>query len=198
MTYAFLGRDENGRRYGGKFRFTLVELMASSGLLMIVIGVTMAILTSDSLALVPGLTYAVAVVLAGMVYRHYLSIRLDSAAMAEAAERADADKRSAQFRMDVHPLLETGWEDELAMHPVEWVDMPTATFKVVGSRGICPRGMGQGDFVEVGADGSVSPGLCAEAEAVLCMASEDHSEVREWCCPVYDHLLVFKKLDKVY
>lgn len=34
-------------------------------------------------------------------------------------------------------------------------------------------------------------------EAVLHMAAKDNSEVREWCCPVYDHLLVFKKLNKI-
>ena len=47
------------------------------------------------------------------------------------------------------------------------------------------------------ATGSVIPSLCAEAEAVLRMAAADDSEVREWCCPVYDHLLVFRKLENV-
>ena len=84
------------------------------------------------------------------------------------------------------------------MDVLEWVDIPAATyFKVVGSRGICPKGVTQGDFLKLAASGEVTPSLCAEAEAVLRIAAEDNSEDREWCCPVYDHLLVFKKLDKV-
>lgn len=191
MRFVLFGKPENGRRWGGTLRFTLAEGVASTGLLMIAIGVMMAVTTSTVLALVPGITYAIAVGLAYMVYRHSLSARPDGAAMAGRV------KRSTPFRMDVHPLLEAGWEDELAVTTTEWVDMPAAVFQVVGSRGICPKGFAQGDFLEVRGNGSVSPGLCAEAGAVLHMAAADNSEVREWCCPVYDHLLVFKKLDKV-
>ena len=186
------GRDEDGRRWGGKLRFTLAEWVASTGLLVIAIGVTIAVMTSTPLALLPGITYAIAVGMAYMVYRHYLRVRRDSVTTAE------ADKQNARFRVDVHPLLETGWEGESEMDVPEWVDMPAATyFKVVGSRGICPWGVTQGDFLKLTASGSVTPSLCAEAEAVLRMAAADDSEIREWCCPVYDHLLVFKKLDKV-
>ena len=207
MRSVIFGRDENGRRWGGKLRFTLAEGVASTGLLLIAIGVTMAVLTLDPLALVPGITYAIAVGMALMVYRHYLRVRLDAAAADETA------KGKEPFQTDVQPLLEGGWEDEFAAStPPEWVDMPAvlfpaagfkvaappvATFKVVGSRGICPKGVGQGDFVEVTASGPVTPGLCPAAEAVLHMAAKDNSEVREWCCPVYDHLLVFKKLNKI-
>lgn len=202
MRSVIFGRDENGRRWGGKLRFTLAEGVASTGLLMLALGVTMAVMTSEPLALIPGITYAIAVAMALIVYRHYLRVRRDDATAAETA------KRNATFRMEVHPLLEAGWEDEFATSiPPELVDMPAvsfpvatlpvATFKVVGSRGICPKGVAEGDFVEVTASGPVIPGLCPQAEAVLHMAAKDNSGVREWCCPVYDHLLVFKKLDKI-
>ncbi len=193
MRNAMFGREENGRRWGGKLRFTLAEGVASTGLLMIAIGVTIAVMTSTPLALLPGITYAVAVGMAYLVYRHYLNVRTHE------TETFETAKRDTGFRMDVHPLLETGWEDELAMDSAEWIDMPAATyFKVVGSRGLCPKGINQGDFVKMSASGRVSPGLCPEAEAVLHMATGDDSEIREWCCPVYDHLLVFKKLDKIF
>ena len=133
---------------------------------MIVIGVTIAVMTSTPLALVPGITYAIAVGMAYMVYRHYLRVRRDGAATGEAS------KQNASFRMDVHPLLESGWEERWEMDVPQWLDMPASTFKVVGSRGICPKGLIQGDFVEVAASGAVTPGLCVEAEAVLRMAAE--------------------------
>jgi hypothetical protein len=192
MRNAMFGRDGNGRRWGGKLKFTLAEGIASSGLLMVAIGVTIAVTTSAPLALVPGITYAVAVLMAYMVYRHYLSVRPHDT---ETVEKA---KKGAQFRMDIHPLLETGWEDALTMDTAEWVDMPAATyFKVVGARGLCPKGINPGDFMEVSANGLVTPHLCPEAELILNMAAGTDSETREWCCPVYDHYLVFKKLDKV-
>ena len=192
MRNAIFGRDENGRRWGGKPSFTLAEWVASTGLLMIAIGVAIAVMTSTPVALLPGITYAISVGMAYMVYRHYLRVRRDSATTAEASEQ------NASFRMDVHPLLEAGWEEESEMDVPEWVDMPaTIYFKVVGSRGICPKGVTQGDFLKLTASGHVTPSLCAVAEGVLHVAAADDSEVREWCCPVYDHLLVFRKLDKV-
>jgi hypothetical protein len=38
------------------------------------------------------------------------------------------------------------------------------------------------------------PRLCEHAQAVLRRASaeRDDAAVHEWCCPVYDHLLVFQ------
>ncbi|MCI0899999.1 MAG: hypothetical protein J4N70_03635 [Chloroflexi bacterium] len=191
MRYAIFGRDEKGRRWGGKLKFTLAEWVASTGLLLIAIGVTIAVTTSTPLALLPGVTYAAAVGMAYMVYRHYLKVRQDGAATVVAAKGEEA------ALSDSHPLSEAGWEDELTLDPPEWVDLPATIFKVVGARGICPMGVIQGDYLKVTTNGPVTPGLCPQAEAVLHMAAGDNSEVREWCCPVYDHLLVFKKLDKV-
>lgn len=171
----------------------MTEVIASIGILVVAIGVTIAVTSSSTMALVPAITYAIAVGLAYLVYRQYLRVRPHEAGRKEAAERG------AEFRMDVHPLLETGWEDELSLDSPEWVDLPGATyFKVVGNRGLCPKGLTQGDYLKVMANGTVAPHLCPEAEAVLNMAAkDDDSEVREWCCPVYDHLLIFRKLDKV-
>ena len=192
MRPTIFGRDKDGRHWGRKLRFTLAEWVASTGLLMIAIGVTIAVMTSTPLALLPGITYAVEMGMAYMVYRHYLSVRRGS------ARTAEASKQNASFWTDVHPLFEAGWEDPSEMNVPEWVDMPAAVyFKVVGSRGICPMGVTQGDFLKLTTSGSVTPSLCASAEAVLHIAAADDSEVREWCCPVYDHLLVLKKLDKI-
>ncbi len=192
MGHVIFGREENGRRWGGKLNFTLAECVASTGLLVIAVGVTIAVATSSTLALAPGITYAVALGMAYMVYRHYLNVRPG------AVETAKAAKKETGFKRDVHPLLETGWEDELAKDRQEWIDMPaSAYFKVVGTRGICPRGIVENDFLKMSADGKITPGICPAAEKVLHMAAEDDSEIREWCCPVYDHMLVFKKLDKV-
>ena len=200
MGPAIFGRDEDGRRRGVTLRFTPAEWVASTGLLMIAVGVTIAVMTATPLALLPSITYAIAVGMAYLVYRHYLRARQDSVATAEPAKQNASLQPSFQpsFQMNVHPLLEAGWEDALGVDVPGWVDPPAATyFKVVGSRGICPRGITQGDFLKLADSGSVTPSLCAEAEAVLRMAVADDSEVREWCCPVYDHLLVFKKLEKI-
>jgi uncharacterized repeat protein (TIGR04076 family) len=66
-------------------------------------------------------------------------------------------------------------------------------FRVVETRGVCPLGHRTGDVLTVsGAD--VAPFACPEATAVLRAASEaDGDPARKWCCPVYDHLLVFEK-----
>ena len=194
MRRAIFGRDEGGR--GGILRFTAAEWVASTGLLMIAIGVTIAVITATPLALLPTITYAVTVGMAYLVYRHYLRVRGASATAVETAGQTTPFQASSPSRM--HPLLETGWEDEAETDAPEWVDAPAPTyFKVVGFRGLCPRGVVQGDLLKMGASGRVTPGLCSQAEAVLRMAAADDSEIREWCCPVYDHLLVFKKLEKI-
>jgi hypothetical protein len=66
-------------------------------------------------------------------------------------------------------------------------------FRIVGGVGTCPLGLRTGQEVAVPAIGSPTPMICAEAEAVLRMAAADGQVVRQWCCPVYDHMLVFEK-----
>ena len=51
MGPAIFGRDEDGRRWVGKLRFTPAEWVASTGLLMIAVGVTIAVMTATPLAL---------------------------------------------------------------------------------------------------------------------------------------------------
>ena len=68
-------------------------------------------------------------------------------------------------------------------------------FQVVDVRGVCPLGRREGDVVTIGPTGSVVPQLCAPAEAVLRLAAAASEEraVKEWCCPIYDHMLVFRR-----
>lgn len=69
-----------------------------------------------------------------------------------------------------------------------------AHFKVVDSRGQCTLGRKTGDVIKVGPAGGVTPLLCAPAAFALRRAAADASRgsVDEWCCPVYDHMLVFQ------
>lgn len=67
-------------------------------------------------------------------------------------------------------------------------------FRVVDTRGVCPLGRKAGETISVVA-GGVTPAVCEEARNVLSMAaaSPDGSAARDWCCPVYDHMLVFRR-----
>ncbi len=65
-------------------------------------------------------------------------------------------------------------------------------FRVIETRGVCPVGRHRGDVIAV-TGGGVSPFVCEEARTVLQMAALDRYDGKEWCCPLYEHLLVFKK-----
>ena len=69
-----------------------------------------------------------------------------------------------------------------------------ASFRVVDVRGECPLGRRKGDVVSV--NGSVVPQFCEPAERVLRMAASGNGTpaTERWCCPVYDHLLVFERV----
>ena len=110
------------------------------------------------IALVPGLTYVLAIGLAYALYRRY------------AGEQAGAAQSIGA----------------------------AASFQVVDVRGECPLGRRKGDLVSVDRAGSVVPQLCQPAERVLQMAAADGDgpEAQRWCCPVYDHLLVFQRTAK--
>lgn len=69
----------------------------------------------------------------------------------------------------------------------------TVKFRVVDTRGACPLGRRTGDVIAVGEDGAVSPFVCPEAAAVLQIAARDGQNVEQWCCPVYDHMLVMRR-----
>lgn len=67
-------------------------------------------------------------------------------------------------------------------------------FRIVGARGSCLLGRRVGELLVAGGAGSVEPEVCPHAAAVLKTAAADGREgVEEWCCPVYDHLLVFRR-----
>jgi hypothetical protein len=88
------------------------------------------------------------------------------------------------------PLVATESErmPELAAAPV--------AFRAVGGRGECPLGRREGDVVVVDAAGSITPEVCVAAQTVLRLAAtaEDQREVKEWCCPIFDHQLVFQRV----
>ncbi len=70
-----------------------------------------------------------------------------------------------------------------------------ARFQVVNVQGVCPLGRRKGDLVTVEPAGSVVPQLCPPAEASLRLAAAagEEQEVKEWCCPIFDHLMVFRR-----
>lgn len=79
------------------------------------------------------------------------------------------------------------------------VSMPldsVVRFKAVAARGRCQLARREGDVFTVGPAGAVTPPLCGPAALVLRQAAtmDEHSGVREWCCPIYDHLLVFQRV----
>ncbi len=67
-------------------------------------------------------------------------------------------------------------------------------FRVTGTRGLCPRGRRDGDLLLLDTAGGITPEVCPLAAAVLNTAARDGvHQVEEWCCPVFDHLLVFRR-----
>ncbi len=87
----------------------------------------------------------------------------------------------------------------IPLHAREAPKPVAAAFRIVGAHGaICPRGCGIGQIVTLDATGRTSPQLCPAAEAVLRMAAsgEAAEPVKEWCCPIHDHLLVFRRVEQ--
>jgi hypothetical protein len=66
------------------------------------------------------------------------------------------------------------------------------SFRVIDNRGVCPAGRREGDLITV-TGGATDLFVCEEARAVLRMAASERYNGREWCCPVNEHLLVFKR-----
>ena len=139
---------------GVEIRLGIAQLFTGASLLVVAGLVALSLMTDWSIALVPGLTCALAIAAVYAGYRHYVR-----------------EKRAPGF-----------------------LDIPTR-FRVVDSRGVCPFGYRKGDFVTVTRGRLVVPQLCPLAEAVLRLAADTGGEVQvqEWCCPVYEHLLVFRR-----
>lgn len=103
------------------------------------------------------------------------------------------------------PVELSAWRTQRAVTPMAaatdgspaaavWADRPAASaFRVVGARGTCPLGYRKGEVITVGEGGAVSPHLCPAAEAVLRLAAAGEDGAERWCCPVYEHLLVFQR-----
>ena len=128
--------------------FTLFSMLAVAALLV------PALRAGWAIALVPGLTYLLAMGAAYVLYRQY------------ARERAQASRLAT-----------------------------AVTFRVVDVRGVCPLGRRTGDLITVGSgDGAVSE-LCEAAQQVLRLAaaSGNGQAAERWCCPIYEHLLVFQR-----
>jgi hypothetical protein len=84
-----------------------------------------------------------------------------------------------------------GYGRDEASQPMEEI----ARFEVVDVRGRCQLSRKAGDVIKVGPAGSVTPVLCPAAERVLRQAASTRDAgVEEWCCPIYDHMLVFRQV----
>lgn len=70
-------------------------------------------------------------------------------------------------------------------------ESPSVIFRVVDVRGACPLGRRVGDYVTLRNGGTV-PEICPEAATVLRVAAAD-GHVKQWCCPIYEHMLVFER-----
>jgi hypothetical protein len=144
-------------------RIGLPEYLLAAVLLTVAALVVLAVNSGWGILIVPGTTYGVAAVGTYAIYR------LASPRAVRVVQPAFTDRR-AQAAV-------------------------AASFRVVETRGICPLGRRAGDLVSIGPAGEITPELCSHAEAVLRVASANggEEEVEEWCCPVYDHLLVFHR-----
>lgn len=156
-------------------RFGLAELATLLGFLIVAVIVGIAISKGWTIAIIPGITYVLATVAAYLMYRHQRAVSATAAqpqATVRGAEAAHVQMRPAAVAVQTAPLA----------------------FRVVDTRGVCPLGYKKGIVVTMTSGGSVHPPLCAAAETVLRLAAkEDPAKSSDWCCPVYEHLLVFRR-----
>ncbi len=154
-----------------QFRFGMAEITTLMGFLLVAAIVGVAISKGWTIAIIPGITYALAMTAAYLLHRRYGAARA-SAAQPQAAARQPAELRPVVVPVQTAPLA----------------------FRVVDTRGVCPLGYKKGVVVTMTTGGSVHPPLCAAAETVLRLAAkEDPAKSSDWCCPVYEHLLVFRR-----
>ena len=159
-----------------KIPFGLAEYVTLASMLMVAGLVAAAVAGGWTIALVPGLAYLLA---AGASYALY---RLYAAEKAQGLEQvAITTRRGEQLITPVDSFGEKASE--------------TAIFRVIDTHGVCTVGRAKGDLLTVDPAGSITPQVCQHAEAVLRMAAAANGEpeIKEWCCPIYDHLLVFRR-----
>ncbi|MBI4296965.1 MAG: hypothetical protein HY676_00355 [Chloroflexi bacterium] len=147
-----------------KMRVGWAEYGGLAGLAMVVGLVAWSVLGGWTIAIIPGLTYVLA---SGTVYLLYKQHQ---------RERAET--------LVASPAMKAAVSLAQAM-----------TFRVVGAKGVCPLGRHVGDVLRLEPDGEVTPRVCPHAAATLRLAvrEDQGEEVQEWCCPIYDHLLVFRR-----
>lgn len=156
---------------GKQSRFGMAEIATLSGFLIVATIVGVALSNGWIIAIIPGITYVLAVTAAYLLHRRY-GVARASAAQPQAAARQRAVLRPVVVPVQAAPLA----------------------FRVVDTRGVCPLGYKKGVVVTMTTGGSVHPPLCAAAETVLRLAAkEDPTKSSDWCCPVYEHLLVFRR-----
>ena len=127
------------------------------------------------IAIVPGVTYVIATGVAYLLYRQFVKERAST-----------VDGVSIQTEVFV------GQPEQVAHVPAL---AEAVSFRIVGAKGACPLGHKPGQIVTLSQEGHVSPQLCPAAEATLRIAATDGKgqEVKDWCCPIYDHMLVFRR-----
>ncbi|MEE9248007.1 MAG: hypothetical protein V3U79_04840 [Dehalococcoidia bacterium] len=156
----------------------LAEYVGLAGLLLAGVAVGFGVASGWIIAIGPGITYIVAGGAAYLIYRQH--------------------KRERAKGWRVVPSTTEHMEQATARPSIEASLAQTAgmiAFRVVGARGACPLGRNVKDLIYVDPEGAVTPQVCLYAQATLRMAAaeEGEDEVAEWCCPIYDHLLVFRR-----
>ena len=157
----------------GKFQLILLQVTVVAGLAVAISLVAWRAQTDATLALVIGLTFAVTIGAAYVMYR----LEERSASSVRAVSRSFQETRRP------------------APAPTVVAADVAVAFRVVRVRGACLKGRRVGDVVRVERGGQVSPALCSFGEATLRLAAADSGEpgAKAWCCPVYDHMLVFER-----
>jgi hypothetical protein len=161
----------------GPMRVGVPEYVLFIGLAMVAGLVTWGVSSGWTIAIVPGVTYLLAATAAYAIYQ------TESQRSARGAQAASVPADRGQR---LNPSFSTGPLTQGAT---------AASFRVVAAQGVCPLGRQVGETVSIGSGGEITPELCRPAEAVLRLASaaDPQPGVKEWCCPVYDHLLVFRR-----
>lgn len=163
-----------------RFSIGPAEYVTLGGIVLVAGLVGLAMSSGFIVAFIPGVIYVGAMAAIYFGYRHRLAVPaqrvgFEAQAVADLAVSAELSE------------VATAPDGETQRQPVP------AVFRVVGTRGICPMGYGRGTMFTVDANGDVSPRMCAAAEAVLRQAAQEKNGARERCCPIYDHLLVFRR-----
>ena len=157
-------------------RDRVAGIVTFSSFAVVVAVVTFAVLSGWTIALVPGLAYVIAMLAAYVAYR--LS-RRRTVATGYAAAASQVFQHADSQTFTPSPALS---------------EAAVATFRVTDIVGVCPLGYDVGTVISVDPSGVVQPRLCAPAETVLRFAANgEEDEVNEWCCPIYDHFLVFRR-----